>query len=67
MKACVENCVTVDTVPFERLGSDVVTRLVTEAEGSCECHLRNLEEAQVGNNLSLRRSKREVWGRGGRG
>ena len=52
-KAYVENCLTIDTVPFERLGSDVVTCLVTEAEGSCECRLRNSEKAQVGNNLSL--------------
>ena len=67
MKACVENCVTIENVPFERLGSDVVTCLVTEAEGSCECRLRNSEEAQVGNNLSLPRSEREVWGPGRRG
>ena len=64
MKACLENCVTTDKVSFERLGSDVVTCLVTEAEGSCECRLRNSEEAQVGNNLSLPRSEREVWGGG---
>jgi hypothetical protein len=65
MKVCVGNCVTIDTVPFERLGSEVVTCLVMEAEGSCECRLRNSEEAQVGNNLSLAKSEREVRGRAG--
>lgn len=57
------NYVIFDRLPVERLGSYVVARLVTEAEDSCECRLRNSEEAELANNLSLPRCERK----GGRG